>query len=584
MTDDLKLTITVHGERVFEDVREITLFAFDQWSGEPALLASFVTPNDPSLSHVIINASKYLKEWTGSSAFDEYQSDDPHRVRLQAAALYRALKEENVHYISAPASFGPGQRIRMVSSVLSDHLATCLDFSLAYASLLEAVGIRPLILLFEGHALPGFWMTRESFPEAIVEDVTALINRYAKGADKISICEGTTLASDNKSDFEQAELAAHALLEGGARAFECAVDIHTARTSAILPLPSRTKGDQGWEIDPGQLDLGAAVAPEAHGTSRRVLDVAATAHVKKTKKQLWERSLLDLSMNNNLLNMKPGRRVLPILTPSIDRLEDLLAKDNDIVIMSRPQGLKLDDEKEAFGIVVAEGSLAKALDAELEEGRLRTLFNQVNLDKNLKNLYRSAKSSMEETGANTLFLTLGTLSWIDEKRSGQHRFSPIMLFPVDLVRKSAKVGYVMRLRDEEPQINISLIEMLRQDFGISINGLEPLPQDEAGVDTRLVLNTVLAKVMDQEGWEVIENGTIGLFSFSQFVMWNDIHSREADLRRSKIVDSMLEGHLTWTPEPIDPNEKVDPSELLLPAEADSCSMALREPASRRPSR
>ncbi len=572
VTDDLKLTITVHGEQVFEDVREITLFAFDQWSGEPALLASFVTPNDPSLSHVIINASKYLKEWTGSSAFDEYQSDDPHRVRLQAAALYRALKEENVHYISAPASFGPGQRIRMVSSVLSDHLATCLDFSLAYASLLEAVGIRPLILLFEGHALPGFWMTRESFPEAIVEDVTALINRYAKGADKISICEATTLASDNKSDFEQAELAAHALLEGGARAFECAVDIHTARTSAILPLPSRIKGDQGWEIDPGQLDLGEAVAPEAHGTSRRVLDVAATAHVKKTKKQLWERSLLDLSMNNNLLNMKPGRRVLPILTPSIDRLEDLLAKDNDIVIMSRPQGLKLDDEKEAFGIVVAEGSLAKALDAELEEGRLRTLFNQVNLDKNLKNLYRSAKSSMEETGANTLFLTLGTLSWIDEKRSGQHRFSPIMLVPIDIVRKSAKTGYIMRLRDDDPQINISLVEMLRADYDISLDGLDPLPLDEAGVDTRLVLNTVRDRIADQPGWEVLETATVGLFSFSQFVMWNDIHNREEDLRKSKIVDSLMEGHLTWQPKELNPDEPVDPSRFLLPVEADASQL------------
>ncbi|MCH4120530.1 MAG: hypothetical protein LKF13_07955 [Atopobiaceae bacterium] len=94
------------------------------------------------------------------------------------------------------------------------------------------------------------------------------------------------------------------------------------------------------------------------------------------------------------------------------------------------------------------------------------------------------------------------------------------------------------------------------------------------MDTRLVLNTFLSKVMDQPGWEVLENGMIGLFSFSQFVMWNDIHSHEDELRQSKVVASLMDGRLAWQAEPIDPDEKVDPSELLLlPAEADASQMA-----------
>ncbi len=566
MVDNVRIDVVVGGETLASTDCEIVFFAFDQWLGTPETLAAFVTPNHPALAPVIVRASEILREWTGSPSFDGYQSGDANRVRMQAAALFRSLQEQGIVYVGAPASFSAGQRVRMVDAVLSQHMATCLDFSCLYASCLEAVDLRPFIVLIKGHAFAGVWLEESTFAEAVEEDATAVSKRFQKGVDQLTVVQATMIAEGSKATFEDAELSARSMVDPAT--FQCAVDVRRARYSQIIPLPVRVMGDDGWHVEAPKVDLGEAVAPDSRRTSTAVLDVAEDRH---TRKQTWERSLLDLSMHNNLLNMRPGARVMPLLIPSVDELEDFLALDNDIVIAPKPNEFPNMDDV-ASSIIDLSESGKQLLRNEFREGRLRTAFTDAALQRNLNNLYRSSRSSMEETGSNTLFLSLGTLKWVDEKRGGKVRLAPIMLFPVDLVRKSAKAGYVMRLRDEDPQINISLIEMLRQDFGISINGLDPLPADDAGVDTRLVLNTVLSKVMDQKGWEVLENGMVGLFSFSQFVMWSDIRGGEDDLRGNKIVNSMMEGHLTWAPEPIDPDEKVDPSTLLLPAEADSSQM------------
>lgn len=566
MVDNVRIDVIVGGETLACADCEIVFFAFDQWLGTPETLAAFVTPNHPALAPVIVRASEILKKWTGSPSFDGYQTGDANRVRMQAAALFRSLQEQGIVYVGAPASFSAGQRVRMADAVLSQHMATCLDFSCLYASCLEAVDLRPFIVLIKGHAFAGVWLEESTFAETVEEDATAVSKRFQQGVNQLTVVQATMIAEGSKATFEDAELSARSMVDP--EIFRCAVDVRRARYSQIIPLPVRVMGDDGWHVEAPKVDLGKAVAPNSKKTSTAVLNVAEDEH---TRKQTWERNLLDLSMHNNLLNMRPGARVMPLLIPSVDELEDFLALDNDIVIAPKPNEFPNMDDV-ASSIIDLSESGKQLLRNEFREGRLRTAFTEAALQKNLTNLYRSSRSSMEETGSNTLFLSLGTLKWVDEKRGGKVRLAPIMLFPVDLIRKSAKAGYVMRLRDEDPQINISLLEMLRQDYGISINGLDPLPTDDAGVDTRLVLNTVLNKVMEQKGWEVLENGMIGLFSFSQFVMWSDIRNSEVDLRGNKIVNSMMEGHLTWTSAPIDSGEKVDPSTLLLPAEADSSQM------------
>ena len=50
-----------------------------------------------------------------------------------------------------------------------------------------------------------------------------------------------------------------------------------------------------------------------------------------------------------------------------------------------------------------------------------------------------------------------------------------------MVRKSASRGYILRARDDEPQLNITILELLKQEFGIHVQGLSPLPKDAHGL-------------------------------------------------------------------------------------------------------
>lgn len=171
---------------------------------------------------------------------------------------------------------------------------------------------------------------------------------------------------------------------------------------------------------------------------------------------------------------------------------------------------------------------------EFKSYRIRTFLNEQELENNLKQLYRSAKTSMEENGTNTLFLAVGFLRWFESDLSEKVRYAPIILIPIDIVRNVRNKGYVIRSRQEETQVNITLLEYLRQDHNINISGLDPLPEDEHGVDIPLIFNTIRQAIMGKKRWNIEEMAFVGLFSFGQFVMWNDIHNRSKELEENKL--------------------------------------------------
>ena len=60
----------------------------------------------------------------------------------------------------------------------------------------------------------------------------------------------------------------------------------------------------------------------------------------------------------------------------------------------------------------------------------------------------------DRNGANTLYLALGLLKWYETPSSERPRYAPILLLPVEIIRKSAAKGYVIRSREEETMMNI----------------------------------------------------------------------------------------------------------------------------------
>jgi hypothetical protein len=353
------------------------------------------------------------------------------------------------------------------------------------------------------------------------------------GENKICAIETTAVASGYTLSFEEAERAALQHFSELDK-FLYFVDIGRARASGIRPLPVRIATGTGFEIQEEQASSVSQSMETAPQQLNIMPEIYETDHIQVTKKEIWERKLLDLSLRNNLLNFRPLRNNLHILANHVDQLEDALASGNDFQILEHPldwensiRDAKLFESQNKLSPI--EPLLAK----EFEQNRLRSDLPSVELNVQLKNLYRKSRDAAEENGANVLFLALGFLKWYETDVSQKPRYAPVVLIPVDIVRKSSKSGFIIRKRDDEPQMNITLLEMLKQDFNIQISGLDPLPEDEYGINIRLVFHILRQAVMTRPRWDVYEDAYLGIFSFNRFVMWNDIRNRSEDLVKKK---------------------------------------------------
>ena len=83
--------------------------------------------------------------------------------------------------------------------------------------------------------------------------------------------------------------------------------------------------------------------------------------------------------------------------------------------------------------------------------------------------------------------------------------------------------------------------------------------------------------MGRSRWNIENMAFIGLFSFGQFVMWNDIRNRSKELEENKVVSSLIEGKMNWTPgEQTVTLDNLDiviePDKMAVPMSADSSQM------------
>lgn len=576
----LRLTLEQGDRTVYAEDVPVTVLAFDEWHGSgfyPELLTAFVTPNHPEVAKIVARATAFLGQWTGDPSMDAYQTGDPDRVMAQAGAIYEALREQGIRYAVPPASFeSVGQRVRLCDTVLGQKLGTCLDLTLLYASCLEAVGLHPLLIMKPGHIFAGLWLEEQTFPEAVQDDGALLTKRIAKGINEIAVVECTLFTDGKGADLDAARQAAAKELMGQ-EPVEFFIDVRRARLSGITPLPMRISTETGWRIEKPVVDTArGTTAPAELGETVRLDSRGETAPA--TRQMQWERKLLDLGLRNQLINMRLTKTILPILTSSLDELENALSDGKDFSILAKPNDWAVPADRISFDSMHDLGQAAAVIRSEFSNRRLRTVYTDTELNKIIKDLYRSARTAMEENGANTLYLAMGLLRWYETERSTKPRYAPIVLVPVDIVRRSAAQGYVIRLRDEEAQMNITMLEKLKQDFGILVEGLDPLPQDEHGIDIRRVLTILRKATMSQKRWDTLESAYLGIFSFSQFVMWNDIRNRCDDLQRNKIVKSLIDGRLAWEVSDMEIGPRVPEGDVLLPMPADASQLFAIEAA------
>lgn len=570
---NLQLKISAGDQPLFCQQYPISILTFSEWTGtkiEPALTAAFVTPNHPALIPIIKRASEILKEWTNNNALDGYQSKNPDRVKKMAGALFESIMEQHITYSNPPASFEKeGQRIRLSDEVLSTKLGTCLDTTILYASCLEAIGLYPLVVLIHGHAFAGVWLESDTLPDNFNED-SALLSKHV-GLNEIVLVETTMMTDGHKTDFDAACTTATTHIDDPS-VFECVIDIARCRFAGIHPLPQRIQKEGIWAIDEKSQEESMHTEPKKVSK----YDISTEEPKVMTKQDTWEHKLLDLSLRNALLNFRFSHKSMLLLSVSIDKMEDQLSTGAEFQILPRLKGMEaMELGGDTLGYKInAESDEGKLISKEIEQNRLYSCLDENDNKDVLKYLYRSSKVSIEENGANTLYMAIGMLRWLEPKVEKPH-YAPILLLPIEMVRRGG--GYIIRSRDEDTLLNVTLLELLRQNYQITVNGLDPLPLDNAGVDVPKILATMRQAILNQTGWDVQEVAVVGNFSFNKFIMWNDIHSNMEALRQNKIVDSLMTGKLQWQADAdmtdaAELDRTVSPSEMALPVSSDSSQL------------
>lgn len=249
--------------------------------------------------------------------------------------------------------------------------------------------------------------------------------------------------------------------------------------------------------------------------------------VVRIKKQLkvWGENLLDLTKSNPLLGINRSRvsklQVKDADTSSIFKtlvLDGLPIKMPLILIKRKPIKLtrwhtesesdKDEEDKDEPKIVIHPGDI----DFDSEPIVLHRL---------LKRIYDNGRTTVEERGVTTLFLTFGILDWNDPVLGKSS--SPLLLVPCQLENRGVNSNMHLKMLDEELQVNPALEYYLRKKQQIElpkfINENEEFTEESLKKFYSSVKNCV-----SEQGWDVEDKCWLSTFSFESLVIYKDLEN------------------------------------------------------------
>ena len=287
--------------------------------------------------------------------------------------------------------------------------------------------------------------------------------------------------------------------------------------------------------------------------------------VSRAPKQVrdWQKSLLDLSLRNPLIN-RTSRHAVELRVPPalIGEFEDLVNDKEYIALAAgRHRPAELSDEG-----LQQEQARAVSL---LKERTVEVELAPTERVQRLQALATSARTGVEETGANNLYLAIGALAW---ESDGSRLHSPLILIPVNLER----TGDDFRLILDETGAstpNYSFLDRFARDTGIELTELRTPRLDEHGIDLRATLDGVRDRLR-RAGWDDVVTPTVhlGLFRFSTYRMWKDLEDHWRTIAANPLVAHLMAGGPQDFVDPAGPTDgglDIDETTQNLPLAADS---------------
>ncbi len=527
-----KITVTLRKEKKVILVKEwtVTALPFDYWQGidgDAELLASFVRPKLGDCARVRADILSQLKKWNTPCELGGYIGNDKNAIRRIIAALYAVFRRFSVTKtpadITKPVMAGAGTKI------ISTKKASALEMALFASSCLESLGLHPIVIFGEKGIACGVWLYDNCFLDTVSDDLQRLDAYVAEGINNVSCFDVEDLFSDKNAAYSTSESHFRQKLHDGY--YDRYVDVRRCRISKVMALPLRAKTVRGYEVL-SEEDMSPDAAPkDLRETQKLALDA------EQTKDKQWERRLLDLSMKNSLLNFSPSKSAFRILSVGGDKTLDAFVEEDELILAPATDEVKsLSSTVEKFGISAEVRRMRELIELENKSGLLRTYLDANTLAESAGRLLRKNKEAYEESGAKILYLALGFLKWYS-KEEGEEKFAPLVLMPAQIKKSKGGSGYSVVLTDEEPSVNLTLLEYLKQEFNIDIRGLADAIQ---GLKISEILAMVRVEVVKMRNWEVIDDVYLAAFSFARYQMWNDLRQNITEFSKNKIIEALLE--------------------------------------------
>jgi superfamily I DNA and/or RNA helicase len=255
--------------------------------------------------------------------------------------------------------------------------------------------------------------------------------------------------------------------------------------------------------------------------------------IEKEFKNL-RKELLDLTLRNQLLNFKSRAKTITIVNQSpINLYQTLVLQENKMYFVANKKD-KNEDKSSVWDHIPFDFS-------KFSEGdkKLATDLTPKELQKRLYYINNQAKTMLQEQGYNILYLAVGFLEWKDKSKPRQKNKAPLVLIPVSMERKKVGESFNLEWTGEDIQTNISLKAKLLEG-GIELPNFEFKKYGEV-IDHYLA--SVRRAVSRMDGWEVNSDVALGFFSFTKFVMYNDLNPEawadNVDLTKNELIQAIF---------------------------------------------
>ena len=161
-------------------------------------------------------------------------------------------------------------------------------------------------------------------------------------------------------------------------------------------------------------------------------------------------------------------------------------------------------------------------DVKLEQKNiLQTLYFPEELDRVVRRIQSEARTAIEESGVNMLFLCLGFLKWSDSENSDIFNYSPLIMIPVEIERDKldAKTGFakfILKYSGDDILDNICLREKLKQ-LAIELPTFEEFESPEEYFSVLInLINDI------KPNWTIHRFVTLCFLSFGKMLMYLDL--------------------------------------------------------------